>query len=645
MKKILKYEIKQLLRDKKTIFFVFVLPVILFPISGLIPKLISSRIEKLVEEKFTVAAERNEFLEDVFGRIRNDSLITVEFTEAGSKTDSLLTKYPAVVTSAFSDSLGTEIITVSYSAKKDKESLRASILINSLRKEKKALVEERFAEIGVTDYFDSSEPSVKNTSSASEMENASRAGFMPISIIMILLIGTFMISNYVILGEKDNNTLESLLSSGIEREHIVYGKVGMVIITGLLMSFLQMISFFLYIMFLGAGGTAGISFTLPQLLSLALMTMSLSVLISSASVMVSCRLKNSSSGQLLFMPLMILYLVLSLFGTFDGVKIEKGFLFIPIANSAGIIKAVATDRFLFVSVLSVAFINFLYSVIIIKYASNYLSGEEILEKNSDFSQPGGGFSKGGVFTIFAVLLVSYMMIGGYLQSESLVSGLVYSQIFILGGFSALMFLTSRSDFRSFFKIRKPEAKYIIAAVLLGLTARYPISLVSEQLSYLFPVPEILNKFDMLSTSIGSLSLISSILVIAVLPAVFEEMVFRGVFISLFERKYGTAGLAVVTGIMFGIMHLNIYSLFETAALGVLFGFITLYSGSIFPAVAAHFVNNAVSVTLMKMVSEGKISGNEAFFNDRNSAWLMTAAFVLTLMIVFNKKKPSVSGRL
>jgi uncharacterized protein len=149
----------------------------------------------------------------------------------------------------------------------------------------------------------------------------------------------------------------------------------------------------------------------------------------------------------------------------------------------------------------------------------------------------------------------------------------------------------------------------------------------------------------LSTSIGSLSLISSILVIAVLPAVFEEMVFRGVFISLFERKYGTAGLAVVTGIMFGIMHLNIYSLFETAALGVLFGFITLYSGSIFPAVAAHFVNNAVSVTLMKMVSEGKISGNEAFFNDRNSAWLMTAAFVLTLMIVFNKKKPSVSGRL
>jgi sodium transport system permease protein len=611
--------------------------VILFPLSGLIPRFVTSRIEKLVEEKFTVVSDDTDFLKEIFTGYENDSLITVDFTQVGENTDSLLKKYPAVVTSEFSDSLGINVVTVSYSAKKDKESIRASLLTSRLKRERKVVVEERFAGIGVSDYYKSSVPKIENSATVSEMSNAEKAGFIPISVIMILLIGTFMISNYVILGEKDNNTLESLLSSGAERNVIVYGKVGMVLIIGLTMSLLQMLSFFLYVTFLGAGGDS-ISLSFLQLLSLAIMALTLSVLISSASVMVSCRLKNSSSGQILFMPLMILFAVLSLFGTFDGVVIERGFLFIPIANSAGIIKAVVTDRFSFLVVVTVAFVNLFYSGIIIKYASLYLSGEEVLDKSSDIGTAGGGMSKGGVFIAFALLLVVYMVAGGYLQSRDLVSGLVYSQIFILGGFSALMYFNSKSSFRSFFRIQIPGIKYLFAAVFIGLTARYPISLVTEQLSYLFPVPDILSNFDILGTTIGSLSLTSAIMVIAVLPAVFEEAVFRGAIFSSLEKKYSKAGLSVITGILFGIMHLNIFNLFETSILGVLFGIITIYSGSILPAVAAHFVNNAFSVTVMKLIADGVISESDPLLTDSRIVWAMSAVFSLSVLLIFWKKK-------
>ena len=64
MKKILKYELKQLLRDKKTIFFVFILPLVIFPVlNGLLSKAITSRVDDISEERTELVSEKNQFLE------------------------------------------------------------------------------------------------------------------------------------------------------------------------------------------------------------------------------------------------------------------------------------------------------------------------------------------------------------------------------------------------------------------------------------------------------------------------------------------------------------------------------------------------------------------------------------------------------
>ncbi|MBU4486386.1 MAG: ABC transporter permease subunit, partial [Candidatus Delongbacteria bacterium] len=401
MRKIIKYETKQLLRDKKTIFFVFILPLIIFPlINGLLSKIITSRVEEITEEKVQIVSQKDQFLNEIFEKFRGDSVFTIVYCVNVDNTDSLLKLYPAVVTTEYSDSLKLNLIIVTYSAKKDKESIQAGNLIKKLRKIRDCIVEERFREIGIEDYFKKSAIIIKNIATRTEKTNSENANLLPVTIIMILLLGTFMISNYIILGEKDNNTLESLLSSGIKREHIIYGKMSMVFLTGLIMSVLELISFFLYGKFSGAMNF-NISLNAEQIYSFIFVVVTVSVLVSSISVFISCKLKSSISGQLVFLPLMLLYLVLSLLGTFEGVVIQKGLLLLPVINSAGIIKAVIKDQYLFSEVVIVAVSNLFYSLLIVKSASDYLNGEDILNKNSDLDFVRKGFSKGSIFTIYA----------------------------------------------------------------------------------------------------------------------------------------------------------------------------------------------------------------------------------------------------
>jgi len=497
--------------------------------------------------------------------------------------------------------------------------------------------DERYSEIGIKDYYKNSVPEIKNIASPDEMSRTKNAGILPVTIIIVLVIGTFFISNYVILGEKDNNTLESLLSSGIKRRDIIYGKMAIVMLAGIIMSVLELISFWLYGKF-----TANLSFDISlgafQAGCLIPVLLSLSLMISSVSVFLSCRLKSSSSGQLLFLPVMLFYLLTALMGTFEGVSITKGFFLIPVVNSAGIMKEILRGYPVIFPSVFVTVLNLLYSFLFIKSSSGYLSGEDILEKNTDLDIVKKGFSKGAVFTVFALLVVSYMLIGGYLQGRNIVSGLILSQVFILGGFAVIMRSVTQKSFAGILKLKKFDPFYIPAALILGLSSRYPITLVSEQLLKVFPIPDIMKESDIMGTALGDLNIGAALFVIAVLPAFFEEFAFRGVFISIMEKKFSKISLLLTTGLMFGLMHMNIFTVFETGVLGVVLGLLTVSSGSVFPAVIMHFANNAFSVILMFLIKDGKITEDSFLTSNISFAWVMTAVTALVLFAIIVRKK-------
>jgi membrane protease YdiL (CAAX protease family) len=86
-----------------------------------------------------------------------------------------------------------------------------------------------------------------------------------------------------------------------------------------------------------------------------------------------------------------------------------------------------------------------------------------------------------------------------------------------------------------------------------------------------------------------------LLVVAVVPAIVEEMLFRGFVQGSFQRRFSPIVSAVLTGAIFGFFHLNPFSIVPLVALGCYFGVLRYRSNSIVIAMTAHFLNNTLAV--------------------------------------------------
>lgn len=86
-----------------------------------------------------------------------------------------------------------------------------------------------------------------------------------------------------------------------------------------------------------------------------------------------------------------------------------------------------------------------------------------------------------------------------------------------------------------------------------------------------------------------------ILVIALVPAFAEEILFRGLVQRSLEKSLNVTRGVIITGLVFGVFHLNPFSFVPLAAIGIYLGFLTSISGSIYYSITAHFFNNLIAV--------------------------------------------------
>ncbi len=88
-------------------------------------------------------------------------------------------------------------------------------------------------------------------------------------------------------------------------------------------------------------------------------------------------------------------------------------------------------------------------------------------------------------------------------------------------------------------------------------------------------------------------LVAVLVSVAVLPALCEEWLFRGTLQPILARGTGNLHVAIwVSAALFSAIHMQFFGFIPRLLLGALFGYLVAYSGSIWPAVVGHFVNNA-----------------------------------------------------
>ena len=105
-------------------------------------------------------------------------------------------------------------------------------------------------------------------------------------------------------------------------------------------------------------------------------------------------------------------------------------------------------------------------------------------------------------------------------------------------------------------------------------------------TYVFPVPQnVLEAFS--DTLLGDqMPLWQLLLFVAVMPGILEELAFRGVLLHGLRKLFGSVGVCLMVGAIFGIFHVSLFRLLPTAYLGVVFAAVVLLTGSIFPVMVS-----------------------------------------------------------
>lgn len=127
------------------------------------------------------------------------------------------------------------------------------------------------------------------------------------------------------------------------------------------------------------------------------------------------------------------------------------------------------------------------------------------------------------------------------------------------------------------------------------------------------------------------ALLANLLVIGLLPALGEELLFRGLIQRLFTELSGKKGLGIVlTAFLFSALHLQFYGFLPRFALGLALGYFYVWSGSLWLPVAAHFFNNAGAVVMHWLAArEGMVIDPDTVGTEPGQEWLLAGSVFLT----------------
>jgi len=107
-----------------------------------------------------------------------------------------------------------------------------------------------------------------------------------------------------------------------------------------------------------------------------------------------------------------------------------------------------------------------------------------------------------------------------------------------------------------------------------------------------------------------LDMVKAVLLVGLVTAIAEELMFRGCLQTIFTRWTQNTHLAIwITAALFSAFHMEFFGFLPRLMLGVFFGYFTAWSGSVWPSVWAHFLNNGTAVVMTYLFQHKKININ------------------------------------
>lgn len=621
MKKIgilLKKEMTEILRDKKTLIIMLVLPLLLYPSILIGMSLGISMIMQSEEEKeHTVGylLEDEEYIEPLI------SLYEQEKEELGarlsfrgaSREEEAVIKEETDACLYFSKEEQSIQIQLDYTSTSQKSDYTESIMKELVDKYRNALLTKNLEKEGLTeDFLHPVTYEAVDSATLSESMGMNMGGSIGMIVIIMILMGAFYPAVDVTAGEKERGTLETLLTLPVTNFQMITSKFISVSIISCITAVISLLALGGSIIFIMLALPGDELVQIPvgafvNCIPVMLLVMVTTALLLTALSMCFCVFAKSTKEANNYMtPVMLVVMLATMMGMFPTVELDYKTALIPIVNVSLLIKQVLAQAMDLSLALITILVNCAYSILIIWILARMYDSEDIMfsdgfrsirlfQKREDIKK-GTIPATGDVMISLVVLLLAIIYLGGVISMRNQFIGTAVIQLMIVAVPLALTWYM-KSDVKILFSLQKPEKKTIVGSILLYIGTYLVMFMLSIVLSKL--LPSHLEGLEMAFEEMMKQPFVLLVLVIAVMPAIGEELLFRGLVFGSMRQKYKVAWAIFLSALFFGAYHTNLVKLIPTGLLGACFAYIVYKSGSIFISMFLHFTNNFLSVIAMK----------------------------------------------
>lgn len=661
-KLLLKKELLDVFRDKKAIIMMVLVPILLYPLIFFGSMAVMTMIQSNMEEgeyKVAIVASDDGALKSAVEKHNENAKVEAqekaetESTDQGNSSEDSVSQGNSASTSA--NGIATDVLTLvdapsgDYQEALQNEELDAYVTSSKDSSEKtvyevyyvSSITNSSYAAGIVRDVVDelSREESKEKIQAAgldadvimnpvvcesedlasSEQSAGSILGMiLPFLLVLSLLMGTMYPAIDVTAGEKERGTLETLLTLPVSNREIIFSKFFTVAIIGIISALLNIVS----IAFMGtymirlmgdAVESMGISFAgidigkfIPAIIFTVLAILAFSLFISAVTMCITSLAKSYKEANNYITPLMLVVMLTGYIGFIPNIELTHTMALVPVANICLMIKNLLLFKVEYKLVAVVLVSNVLYAIVAVLILSRIYDSENVLFDEGKFSlklfERRSNMKKGGVPTTgdawFMVVFVmfAYLYLGSVLEMKYGFGGIFGIQMIIFVLPLLYVLYTKRSILQTY-SFRKTKFMNFVAALFMGCGTMLIGIILTSFVSMLFPTEAEMVSSGLMNELMSDNELLT-FAVVALTPAVCEEMLFRGFLFSAFRGRYKIVVSVLLTAVIFGVYHMSIVRFFTTALLGAALAVIVYYSDSIFPAMVMHAINNGIAVLQM-----------------------------------------------
>ncbi len=619
---LVKKEMLDVFRDKKTMIMMVLVPVILYPLIFVGAMQFMSFISSSMEtQNYRIAVDAKDG--DAFIHKLTEQPAGEERSRKETET---ITIIDAAAVPDYETALNEESIDVYVSGQLREGKMQydvyylssvtnsayaANIVMEAFDELKEEMTRQKIQEAGM-DLHEILEPIAyekKDTASNEQSLGSIMGSILPFMLIISLLMGTMYPAIDTTAGERERGTLETILTLPVTNRQLIVSKFITVAIIGMISALLNILSMggialYMYVIMdmQTDMGTFDMGKFGPAVLVCMLSVFAFSLFISAVTMCVTSFAKSYKEANNYITPLMLVVMFIGYIGFIPNLELTQSMAMMPVANICLLIKNMLAFKVDYAAIAVVLISNVAYAVIAILFLSKIYDSEAILfseQKGSlQLFEKRSNLQKGSVPTVADVWFVAALTIllilyaGSLLQVKFGLAGVFGTQMILLLVPLALVIYTKR-DIRQTYGFARTKVSAFIGGVFM-ITGFFPINIVlASGLMKLFPA-----STDNVETAFAGImgdNICAALLVIALAPAVCEEMLFRGMILHSLKARYRAVSAIAITSVLFGFYHMSLVKFVPTGLLGLVLCYVVWRTGSIYPAMLMHFLNNAYSV--------------------------------------------------